>query len=251
MSDLIYWVVSLDEQTPCVTYSQPFESYLTEYELTRLGLLRFPKRRAEWLLGRWTMKYLLRHSLADYTGLPPVRVQLKNEPEGMPYLEQASEGKRLPIYISISHREHRAFCALTSAPALQVGVDLELVESRPPSFLEDYFTAQEYDTGLALKGLERDIWFTLLWSLKESVLKAVGKGLRLDTRNVVIHQVDDLTGAIQDTNWRKAYVTFEKDNAVQWCLWWRYMDRFIYSVAVRFPADAKMPELAEVSPLLD
>ena len=251
MPDLIYWTASLDEQTPCTSDSVPFEAYLTEYELERLGMLRFPKRRAEWLHGRWTMKYLLRHSAAGYAGLPPVRVQLKNEAEGMPFLEEPREGKRLAVPISISHREHRAFCALTTAASVQLGVDLELVESRPPSFLEDYFTAQEYSTGLALKGLERDIWFTLLWSLKESVLKAVGKGLRLDTRNVVIDHVEDLAGAAQDSAWRSACVTFEKYNSMQWRLWWRYMDRFIYSVAARFPAQGETPELAEVSPLLN
>jgi 4'-phosphopantetheinyl transferase len=251
MSDLIYWTVTHDEQTPCVSFSQPFEAYLTLNELDRLGLLRFPKRRAEWLHGRWTMKYLLRHSAADYIGLSPVWVQVKNEPEGMPYLEKLPDAKRLPVNISISHRDHHAFCGLTTAPDIQVGVDMEVVENRPPSFLEDYFTAQEYASGLALRGFEQDIWFTLLWSLKESVLKAVGKGLRLDTRNVVINQVEDLTGALHNSDWRRAHVIFEKDEPAQWHLWWRFHGRFIYSIAARFPLNAEDPQLHEVSPELE
>jgi 4'-phosphopantetheinyl transferase len=251
MSDLVYWTVTLDDQTPCVNFTIPFDAYLTPYELERLSKLRFPKRRAEWLHGRWTMKYLLRHSIPAYANLPPVQVQLKNEPEGMPFLEKASDGSRLPLYISISHREHRAFCALTDVPSFKVGIDLEWVESRPPSFLEDYFTTREFAAGLEHQGLERDIWFTLLWSLKEAVLKAVGKGLRLDTRNVEVIGVEDLAGALHDSSWRHADIHFENDPSVQWRLWWRYQDRFVYSIAVGFPVDAPAPELHEVSPTLE
>ena len=251
MPDLIYWTVTLDDQTPCVSFSQPFDAYLAPYELERLNLLRFPKRRAEWLHGRWTTKYLLRHSAPEYNAVSPVTVQLKNEPEGMPFLEQIPAGKRLPLQISISHREHRAFCALTTAPSIQVGIDLELVENRPPSFLEDYFTGREFAAGLALNGPERDLWFTLLWSLKEAVLKAIGKGLRLDTRSVEIDSVEDLSGALLDAQWRQAHVTFEKDKPAQWRLWWRFQDHFVYSIAARFPLDGDAPELNEIAPNLE
>jgi len=251
MADVIFWTVTLDEQTPCAAFLQPFEAYLTPYELERLSMLRFPKRRAEWLHGRWTMKYLLRHSAGEYAALSATLVQLKNEPEGMPYLEKMPEAKRLAVPISISHREHRAFCALTTARSIRVGVDLELVEPRPPSFLQDFFTAQEYASGLALSGLERDVWFTLLWSLKESVLKAVGKGLRLDTRSVEIKQVEDLPGALHESGWRQAFVVFEMHEAVQWRLWWRYQDHFVYTIAAGFAVDGEAPELVEVPPTLE
>ena len=250
MPDLISWTALQDDQTPCTNPGIPFDTYLSSSELERLGQMRFPKRRNEWLLGRWSMKYLLRHSLPGYANLSPVQVQLKNEPEGMPYLEQASCGARLPLYISLSHREHRAFCALTGTPSLKVGIDLEWVENRPPSFLEDYFTAREYAAGLELQGQERDVWFTLLWSLKEAVLKAVGKGLRLDTRRVELHAVQDLPGALQDSSWRNAEVHFEQDKPLRWRLWWRYQDYFIYSIAACFALDAPMPELCEVPPTL-
>jgi phosphopantetheine--protein transferase-like protein len=251
MTDQIYWTVTRDDQTPTLDPSVPFETFLTPYELERLSAFRFPKRRSEWLHGRWSIKYLLRHSAPGWQDLAGSRVQVKNEAEGMPFLEDASTQVRLPLQISINHREHNAFCAITTAAALKVGVDLELVENRPPSFLEDYFTSREYTAGLEYHDLERDVYFTLLWSLKESVLKALGKGLRLDTRRVEITEIEDLSGALQDPSWRCAQVVFAMNNAVQWRLWWRYLDHFIFSVAACFSQSAAAPELYEVPPGLE
>ena len=251
MTDLIYWTAIRDEQTPTLTPSIPFESYLSMEELQQLSSFRFPKRRSEWLLGRWSIKYLLRHSLFDYKDMPEVQVQVKNEPEGMPFMEAVSSRVRLPLQVSISHREHIAFCALTAARGVIVGADLEWVENRPPSFLEDYFTSAEYAAGLAYQGGVQDLYFTLLWSLKEAVLKAVGKGLRLDTRRVEISGLEDLPGALQDSAWRSAAVTFGMDPSLEWRLSWRHLNCFIYSVAAGFPNGAAPPQWVEVPPDLE
>lgn len=253
MPDLIYWTVSRDNQTPCVDFSVPFENYLTPYELERLGHLRFPKRRAEWLHGRWTVKYLLRHSDQAFANLTPTIVQVKNEPEGLPFLERFSNTERIPANISLSHRDHRAFCALTSTLDLKIGVDMELVEARPPSFLEDFFTPREFQQGNGYGDELRDLWFTLIWSLKESMLKALGTGLRLDTRCVEILCVEGLPlrKAATELEWHGARVRFESYGHTHWRVWWRVQDHTVYTIAALLTSSAKPPELCEVSPCLE
>jgi 4'-phosphopantetheinyl transferase len=66
-----------------------------------------------------------------------------------------------------------------------LGCDLELVEPRSDAFAADYFTAEEQSLA-ARAGPDRHRLLTLLWSGKESALKALGEGLRLDTRCVEV-----------------------------------------------------------------
>ena len=250
MADFIYWTVSQDDQTPCLDFSIPFDSYLTPFELDRLGQMRFQKRRAEWLHGRWTSKYLFRHSAAPYSNLSPLQIQIKNEPEGMPFLENVITGERLPDNISISHREHQAFCAITHQSLIKLGVDLELVERRTPGFLQDFFTVREYTAGLEYNTSLRDLWFTLLWSLKEAVLKAVGKGLRLDTRSVEVRQVFGFGLTPENSDWQKVVIEFDFQESSNWNVWWRLKGDFVFTIAACHPISVSPPQLIEVEPCL-
>jgi phosphopantetheinyl transferase len=74
-------------------------------------------------------------------------------------------------------------CAV-APPSAEVGCDLETVEPRSPAFLADYFTDAEPNLVARTPAAMRDRVLTLLWSAKESALKALGSGLRLDTRSV-------------------------------------------------------------------
>ncbi len=62
------------------------------------------------------------------------------------------------------------------APGTMLGCDLELVEPRSDAFLADYFTADEQALVALAPAVERDKVVNLLWSAKESALKALGVG---------------------------------------------------------------------------
>jgi 4'-phosphopantetheinyl transferase len=57
-----------------------------------------------------------------------------------------------------------------------------MVEARSPAFVEDYFSADEQALIADISLPERSLLLALLWSAKESALKALRVGLRLDTR---------------------------------------------------------------------
>jgi len=67
-----------------------------------------------------------------------------------------------------------------------MGCDLEIIEPRADSFVADYFTAEEQKMVAGADATDRDLRVTLLWSAKESALKALGEGLRMDTRCVAV-----------------------------------------------------------------
>ena len=151
-----------------------------------LERLRFVRRRRKWLLGRWAAKSLLQGVETLRTGTRPDAATLLifNEPSGAPYAAREPEG-RLPIHISISHREHWGVAGASLVPAESLGIDIETIEARGTDWCADYFVAHEMDAVRAA-GDARDRVVATIWSAKESALKALGVGLRMDPRRVEV-----------------------------------------------------------------
>ena len=153
------------------------DGWLTEAERTAQERFVVTKRRKEWRLGRWAAKSLV----AGVTAVPIERVSIlaRSHEDGLPLVHGLG---RRPPRVSISHRNGLAVAAV-SPPGVAVGCDLELVEPRPAGFADDWFTPRERDL-IEGSGPLREEMTTLTWSVKEAALKAVGEGLRMDTRSV-------------------------------------------------------------------
>ena len=156
------------------------DGWLHPNEAARVAGMRFPKRRADFRLGRWTAK----KALADYLCLTdgPQTIEIRAAPDGAP--EAWISGKPADAVISISHRAGRALCAVAPA-GTALGCDLELIEPHSDAFLADYFTSEEQQ--MVRRAPNRHSLETLLWSAKESAMKALREGLRLDTRSLTVH----------------------------------------------------------------
>lgn len=174
----VYWMEQTGMDIPLD------DSWLSFREASRCDGFRFPKRRADWRLGRWTAK----GAVASYLSLPA-------HPEGLAAIEirPAASGAPevfiadgpAPVAISLSHRAGRALCVVAPIGAC-LGCDLEAIESRSNAFIADFFTPEEQQIIARVHGLEQQRRLALLWSAKESALKALHEGLRLDTRTVVV-----------------------------------------------------------------
>lgn len=118
---------------------------------------------------------MLRHVLAGYLGRAPADVALVAPPGGRPELESQPP----PLRFSLSHAAGLVACAVTRR--LDCGVDVEDV-ARDVAL--DAVAARMFapDELVALAALPPDLRrerFFALWTLKESVSKALGRGLRL------------------------------------------------------------------------
>ncbi|HXY00318.1 MAG TPA: 4'-phosphopantetheinyl transferase superfamily protein [Candidatus Limnocylindrales bacterium] len=172
----VYWL----EQTQADMPSS--EDWLSDKETHILRGLRFPKRRADWLLGRWTAKNALAISL-DLSTEPQTLKQIEVRPAISGAPEAFLRNQPAGATISLSHRAGIGACAVVPSRVL-LGCDLEKIEPRSDAFSSDYFTAEEQ--GLIANTDNRDQLVALLWSAKESALKALCEGLRRDTRSVTI-----------------------------------------------------------------
>lgn len=159
--------------------------WLSEDERASLSRLRVPKRRGDWRLGRWTAKLAVARYLRLGEGAASLAgIELRPAPSGAPRAFVGGEPAGLSL--SLSHSEGFGFCVVGTAGAA-LGCDVEKVTPHSPAFLADFFTAGERQLVAACPPEHRDALLTLLWSAKESVLKALECGLRQDTRSVAVH----------------------------------------------------------------
>ncbi len=164
------------------------DDWLTPGEKLIAGSLATARRRASWRLGRWTGKAALRLVVGD--AAPPLEaVDIHSAPSGAP--EAYFWNVAVPWRLSLSHRAGKALCALGRADQ-PLGCDLEFVEPRDESFVADYFAPAEQTLVARTPAAHRDTLVTMLWSAKESVLKALGDGLHRDTREVPIATAPNL-----------------------------------------------------------
>jgi 4'-phosphopantetheinyl transferase len=158
--------------------------WLSANEAVCLNGMRFAKRRADWRLGRWTAKRALSVYL-DVPAHPQVlkKIEIRAAPSGAP--EVFFGDQPAAVTISLSHRAGIAACAVTKS-GVEMGCDLEMVEPRSDAFVADYFTLEEQALIASASAADRPRLLALLWSGKESALKALHEGLRLDARSVIV-----------------------------------------------------------------
>ena len=174
----IFWLQQAERDVPVD------DQWLTPDELNRLRGMGFPQRRRDWRLGRWTAKC----AVASYLEWPSrhdifTDIEVRTAPSGAP--EVLIQGTPGPVVISLSHRVGVAICAVASTGAV-LGCDLEKVEPRSQAFISDYFTAEEQSLLGTSPAADQHLLVALLWSAKESALKALGVGLRASTHSAVV-----------------------------------------------------------------
>ena len=112
--------------------------------------------------------------LAGYLGRAAADVRLEAGEFGRPRLAGADAGA---LHFNWSHSGDQALCAV--ARGIEPGVDLERLRPRPRALeiARRYFSHEETAALAALVPERRDAAFLQLWTAKEAVLKATGRGL--------------------------------------------------------------------------
>lgn len=195
------------------------DDWLSPEETKVLAGLKFPKRRAEWRLGRWVAKRAVA-TIVDVDELR--RVQIVAAEDGAP--EPFIDGHPIDFRISISHRGDVAACVVV--PEGPVGCDLEAIEARTSRFVHDFFTTREREWAETGPSPERDLRVALTWSAKESALKALRVGLRRDTRNM---EVEVHEPYMTEECWHSFVVTARPEGH-RMHGWWRRLSDMVLTV---------------------
>ncbi|MFN7037497.1 MAG: 4'-phosphopantetheinyl transferase family protein [Bellilinea sp.] len=204
--------------------------WLSAEEKNFLAQMRFPKRRMEWLSGRWTAKRMLLKALPALAGIPMAEISIEHHKHGYPLVQV--EGQPLLGCLSISHRGEKAAAAYAADDDIFIGIDVEWIEERHPAFLQDYFTVDEIEWVNSVCLEERAARTTLLWSAKEAALKALRLGLAADTRLIEVHPGMEKHG--EDwlvLNYRSAL----PEEGYRLIGWWQQRGNTMLTLAVHFP----------------
>jgi 4'-phosphopantetheinyl transferase len=151
---------------------------VSEHEVQQINRYKSKEAASLTLLG----KVLLRRLIAD-CGLPVHALDsVIIGQHGKPYL------KNKDFHFNISHSKGAVVCAVNTERPL--GIDIERVRPIAPQKFGRFFTPRE----LAYIG-QNETRFFMLWSKKEALLKADGRGISMEPAQVEVlsdHTVTDL-----------------------------------------------------------
>jgi 4'-phosphopantetheinyl transferase len=193
------WRISISSQTPRLAV---WESYLSVDERERAGRFRFPQHRAQAIVSRGSLRYLL----AEYRNTDPVRIAFQVNPYG----KLASADSTCDLRFNTSHSGDWVVHGFVRGD--EIGIDIEAV--RTPIDWEPVartsFSAREVDAILKLPEARRRDGFFACWSRKEAFIKALGQGLHtpLDAFSVTVDPdaevvtLDDHGGVGRGTPWQ-------------------------------------------------
>ena len=138
---------------------------LTSQQALDIKAYKKGRTRQQSLLGLLLTKKLIGQILS----INPKPIEFSKGEHGKPFYPQDTN-----IHFNISHAGDWVFVALSSKA---IGIDIE--KNRTPQYriANRYFSAEEQLDLFSLSGREKSAYFFKLWTLKESYLKLLGKGL--------------------------------------------------------------------------
>ena len=153
---------------------QNYETLLSSEESTQLTRFHYSGHRKQYLLTR----ALLRTSLSAYHTLGPRDWRFELNGYGKPAVDPLLPGR--DIRFNLSHTNGLIVCAITRVADVGVDVeDLDRATRAAFSELSRYFSAAEIAALSKLPPERQKQRFFDYWTLKESYIKARGKGLAI------------------------------------------------------------------------
>jgi 4'-phosphopantetheinyl transferase len=113
---------------------------------------------------------LAKYCVGKAAGVSPDTISFRIDSFGKPH----SDLRDKEIQFSVSHSGSWVVCAVDGGP---VGIDVERVRKYDPDIAKRFYHPNEYAVLSALPEQERNSRFFDLWTIKESYIKALGKGL--------------------------------------------------------------------------
>ncbi len=174
-------------------------SVISDQELTRAEAFRSRTHRRRFIIGRGVLRCLL----ADLMDTNPAALGIL---EGKPFEKPTVVGG--PAF-NLSHSEAHLLIGIAAEGRLGVDVEVARQVADVMSLARDCCSAQETIGLLKLDPADRSNAFLGIWTLKESLLKAIGTGLSVPPNQVSMalsqlegsRLIDSDTEAIRPAGW--------------------------------------------------
>lgn len=147
--------------------------------------------------SQWAYRLLDRVMEREYPKLPR-RLFVDRDENGKPYFPEHPE-----IHFNLSHSGCYAACAVGEKP---VGIDVECWKRRKgQEQVVGKFHSLEREVYQKAKEKERERLFHELWVLKESFMKADGRGLRIPLNSFYMEGICKETGRVEQNQNARIY----------------------------------------------
>jgi len=130
-------------------------------------------------------------------------VMLKNS-YGKPYLKGYDN-----FHFNVSHSGNWVVCAVDSS---DVGIDIENIKPIDFNVAKRFFSETEYNDLMNKTDSERLEYFYELWTLKESYIKAIGRGLSVSLNTFSFSVTNDNIHFITDSDNKSLCFNFKQYN---------------------------------------
>ncbi|MCH8559031.1 MAG: 4'-phosphopantetheinyl transferase superfamily protein [Balneolia bacterium] len=170
-NELHIWITTLEELHDISDYSS---YYLDTAEQERAQAFRFRKDRDSFITGRYVIKTLL----GMYSNTSPEHVRLEKDDFGKPFCSQ-------DICFNLSHSGDKLMVGFSGR---DIGVDVEKINPsvEVEKIGKNHFSNEEYQLLMEKDPEEKQTFFYNIWTRKEAVIKAIGKGLGIPLKSFYV-----------------------------------------------------------------
>lgn len=175
--DAQVWLCNMHDSAERLTR---FETSLSADELERASRFRFQEDRLRFVTGRG----LARELVGSAIGVEPALVPIAADMHGRPVVLTARDME--PVTFSVSHAGDLVLVALSRD--CEIGVDVERERADLPllELAVTAFASGEHAALAALPDVELRAAFFALWTRREALTKALGRGLKLPAESVQV-----------------------------------------------------------------
>ena len=158
-------------------------------------------------------------------------VKLSFSEQGKPFIKDRED-----IFFNLSHSGQLAACALSDKP---VGIDIEGRQTFKESLIQRVFAAEELELAKGTggqPGISKDKFCTLLWTVKESLMKYFGKGLSMDPAGIRVISCEKMN----DSYWNWKIAGYEDLHVRSWSI-----RRTVINTTT--PPESRLPDYYQLS----
>jgi 4'-phosphopantetheinyl transferase len=174
-----FWISEIGSKTV-----KNYFRLLSEEEKVRSNKFRFQKDKHEFITSRG----FLRTVLASYIQKKPEEIKFEYSSFGKPSIKDNVHN----LKFNLSHSNGYAVIAITESD--EIGVDLEFIKSFDDldKVAKDVFTKNELTILAGNASVKIELFFKF-WTRKESMIKALGKGLLIPLNQVDVSDLNTLS----------------------------------------------------------
>ncbi|SMO91447.1 Phosphopantetheinyl transferase [Melghirimyces algeriensis] len=162
--------------------SEHYESYLHDAERSRLDSYAYERRKRSYLLGRLSAK----STVSAMTGIQDWdKIHIQNGIFHQPIVSGPSIHN---VQVSISHCDHLGL-SVSYPEKIMLGIDIEKMDQKSIRILQEHCTDHEKNLVFRLPHSSH-LAFWMLWTLKESLSKAVKTGFTMPLEMLEIQEIE-------------------------------------------------------------